>query len=90
MKKTRATRTVEGYMCMIDFDCELDSAAGGTKVYASIDDLKEDHDCWKSCGIVEVEVKYVKTIEEQNFEYEYEQCETSSSSVTPTSGTSTS
>lgn len=90
MKKTRATRTVEGYMCTIDFDCELGAAAGGTKVYASIDDLKDSHDCWKSCGIVEVEVKYVKTIEDQNFEYEYEQCETSSSSVTPTSDTSTS
>lgn len=73
MKKTTATRTVKGYMCAIDFDCELGAASGGTKVYASIDDLKDDHDCWKSCGIVEVSVSFEREIEPQNFNYEERQ-----------------
>ena len=56
-----------GFMCMIDFEDELYRAKGGNKVYPSIEDLKEDHDCWESCGIVEVRVEYVRTIVEQDF-----------------------
>ena len=56
-----------GYMCMIDFEDELYRAAGGCKVYPSIEDLKENHDCWEQCGIVEVRVEYVRTIVEQDF-----------------------
>lgn len=55
-----------GYMCMIDFEDELGRASGGNPVYPSIEDLKRHHDCWESCGIVEVEVRYVRTIAEQN------------------------
>ena len=55
-----------GFMCMIDFEDELYRAAGGNKVYASIEDLKENHDCWESCGIVEVRVEYVRTVVEQD------------------------
>ena len=36
-----------GYMCMIDFEDELYRAAGGTTIYASVEELKEKHDCWK-------------------------------------------
>lgn len=61
-----------GYMCMIDFEDELYRAAGGTPIYPSIEDLKENHKCWKSCGIVEVKVSYVKTIVEQNLNFEGE------------------
>ena len=73
MKKTMATRTVKGYMCTIDFECELDAVPDGPKVYCSIDDLKDDHTCWKSCGIVEVSVSFVREIEPQNLNYEEEQ-----------------
>lgn len=59
-----------GYMCMIDFEDELGAAAGGTPVYASVEDLKANHDCWESCGIVEVRVEYVRTIVEQNLNWE--------------------
>lgn len=55
-----------GYMCMIDFEDELGIAAGGNIVYPSIEDLKANHDCWESCGIVEVRVEYVRTIVEQD------------------------
>ena len=36
----------------------------------AIEDLKEEHDCWESCGIVEVRVEYVRTIVEQNLNLE--------------------
>lgn len=55
-----------GFMCQIDFEDELYNAAGGCKVYASIEDLKENHSCWESCGIVEVRVEYVRTVVEQD------------------------
>ena len=55
-----------GYMCEIDFDCELGRAKGGTRVYPSIEDLKERHDCWEECGIVEVEVRMVRQISPAN------------------------
>lgn len=54
-----------GYMCMIDFDHELGAAAGGVKVYSSVEDLKQSHKAWESCGIVEVQVRYVKEIAPQ-------------------------
>lgn len=58
-----------GYMCAIDFNDELGSASV-TPVYASIEDLKAMHDCWDSCGIVEVRIEYVRTIVEPKFKME--------------------
>jgi len=54
------------YMCKVDFDHELGMAAGGTKTYASIEDLKESRPCVEGCGIVAVRVLYVKTIQEES------------------------
>ena len=59
-----------GYMCTIDFEDELGRASGGNIVYPSIKDLKEHHTCWEECGIVEVEVSFVKTIVEQNLRWD--------------------
>ncbi len=64
-----------GFMCQIDFEDELYRASGGNKVYPSIEDLKEDHPCWESCGIVEVRVQYVRTVVEQNLELGLEKIE---------------
>ena len=50
---------------MIDFDHELGEAWGGSKVYSSIEDIKEHHNCCESCGIVKVKVYYNKTIKKQ-------------------------
>lgn len=55
-----------GYMCMIEFEDEMGMASGGVRVYPSLEDLKENHDCWQSCGIVKVKVSLVETIHEQN------------------------
>ena len=42
------------YMCGIAWECELGET--DVKVYSSEKCLKEDHDCWEECGIVEVEI----------------------------------
>ena len=61
------------YMCSTDFDYELGNAAGGTKLYASIEDLKENSPCTacakehSPCGIYEVEVHLVEIIQESSF-----------------------
>ena len=54
---------IKGYMCFIDWNYELGNAAGGTLVYASINDLKDNHKCWEECGIVEVLVERTKLID---------------------------
>jgi len=46
------------YMCGISWDCEVEST--DVKIYASIEQLKEDHGCWEECGIVEVQLQPVK------------------------------
>jgi hypothetical protein len=45
-----------GYMCLTDYDHELESASGGCKIYPSITELKKNKKCWQDCGIIKVEV----------------------------------
>ena len=52
-----------GYMCKVDWDWELGDALGGSKIYPSIEDLKEIHTCWEECGIVKVKISFVEKIE---------------------------
>lgn len=56
-----------GYMCTIDYECELGNAAGGNVVYPSIEDLKKNHHCWEQCGIVEVRVMLGETVVHSNW-----------------------
>jgi len=51
-----------GYMCMTDF--EMDMPAYDAKVYASIDILRKERPCVDGCGIVQVEVKLVRVVQE--------------------------
>jgi len=51
-----------GYMCLIDFEDELYRASGGNTVYPSIEDLRKNHTCVDSCGIVKVKVELVEII----------------------------
>lgn len=55
---------VVGYMCRTDFECELGCAADGNKVYPSVESLKEYTNCWPGCGIVEVQVRGVRVVED--------------------------
>lgn len=54
---------VIGYMCLVDYECELGYASGGNTIYPSIEDLKERRKCVENCGIVEVRVSYVRTVQ---------------------------
>jgi hypothetical protein len=56
--------SVVGYMCMVDFECELGAAMGGNRVFPSIEDAKENLKCWRGCGLVEVRVSFVRIVEE--------------------------
>ena len=50
---------IEGWMCLIDAEHELGAASDGSRVFPSVEDLKEYHECWPECGIARVEVKFV-------------------------------
>ena len=47
-------RAVQGWMCAIDFSCELGEALGGNTIYASLEDLQKNHECLDHCGYEEV------------------------------------
>lgn len=55
---------VVGYMCLVDYECELGCASGGNHVYPSIGDIREHLKCVASCGIVEVEVRARRIVQE--------------------------
>jgi hypothetical protein len=61
--KTSAT----GYMCAIDWQDEIGHASDGNRVYPSIDALKEHHECWAECGIVEVCVTFKKIVAKSQY-----------------------
>jgi hypothetical protein len=54
--------TVRGYMCLIDWECEIGHNPHGNKVYPSLHALQGDHTMWKDCGVVEVEVRAVRLV----------------------------
>ncbi len=55
-------KTVEVYMCKIDWDYEIGEARGGSTVYGSEEDLKLHHDCVDECGVVKVKMSLVEVI----------------------------
>ena len=59
---------VRGYMDMIDWECELGCASSGNRIFPSVEDLRELKKCCRNggCGIVEVEVRVVRVVEEQD------------------------
>ena len=62
---TSEDKPVRMFADKIDFECEMGRAAGGTTVYKSVEDLKANsrHDV-SECGIVEIEIKLVRVVEE--------------------------
>ena len=54
--------TVRGYMCLVDWEYEIGHASDGNRVYPSLHALQEHHDCWAECGVVEVEVRSIRTV----------------------------
>lgn len=64
--KNNGDTFVDGYMCAIDWSCELGMAADGNRVYPSIEALKKHHTCWEECGIVKVRVQFLETVLESD------------------------
>ena len=54
-----------GYMCKADFDFELDN--GNAPVYTTLDGLRAARKCVDECGIVEVEVKLVRVVQDTDY-----------------------
>ena len=61
-----------GYMCKVDFECELGGALGGNRVYPDIEDLRKQRPCVDQCGIVEVRVYATRIVQEENFDFDAE------------------
>ena len=60
---------VHGYMCLVDFECELGSASGGNTVYPSIEDCQKRRKCVLGCGIVKVAVRALEIVQQPVDEY---------------------
>lgn len=55
---------VTGYMCLTDFEYELGNASDGNKVFPSVDNLRHHMRCANVCGIVEVEVRFKRLVQD--------------------------
>lgn len=62
-KPTPAANYTKGFMCQTDFEHELGCASGGTTVYPSVEDIKKNRRCADECGIVEVNLHFVKVVQ---------------------------
>lgn len=61
--KTAKVRKVRGFMDGTDWSYEIGSASDGNKVYPSVRAIKRECDpCIGECGIVEVEVRFVRWV----------------------------
>lgn len=54
--------TVNGFMCLTDWQHEIGEASDGQPVYASVKDLMEHRSCWQECGVIEVQVSAVRIV----------------------------
>ena len=57
------------YTCGVDWQHEIGQAAdleGKEPLYSTVEELKAKRDCWKECGIVEVELKLSRWVEPQD------------------------
>ena len=50
------------YTCGVHFEHEMAEAIGPQVFYNSLKDFKAAKTCWKSCGIVEVDVSFLRWI----------------------------
>ena len=62
-----------GYMCGLAFQTDIDpSKAQPSRIYGSVEALKDAEECWHECGIVMVELREVGWVEEQELPCEKE------------------
>jgi hypothetical protein len=60
---------VEGYMCMVDFYCELGCASDGNEIYPCEETLRRNRKCVNQCGIVKVAVVAIEIVQEEKFDF---------------------
>jgi hypothetical protein len=60
MSKVPSRVSKVGYMCMIDFDHDLEGDMA--RVYKSVDRLKSSQNCADDCGIVKVSVEVIEMV----------------------------
>lgn len=59
----------KSYVCGTDWQHEIEEC-NDVKLFSSVKALKKARQCWKECGIVELQITLNKWIEEQDFDYE--------------------
>lgn len=66
-KETHETKKVRAFMDGIDWQYHLEGDANGTRIYGDVASLKkfEPHCVPGGCGIVEVEVRFVRWVKKQ-------------------------
>lgn len=52
------------FMCKTAWDYEVGSALGGNRIYPDEQDCRENCKCAEGCGIVEVKMSFVRTVQE--------------------------
>jgi hypothetical protein len=63
----RAPEPVRGFMDAVDYEEHLENDMKGTLVFPSVELLKKAKPCTRQCGIVEVEVSFVRVVQPQDF-----------------------
>lgn len=58
-------RIVVCFMDKVDFDYEVGAAHRGNRVYPSVVAVEDNQPCSRQCGIVEVELRYIRTVREE-------------------------
>lgn len=59
--------TPELFMCAVDYEHHLYSDPRGTRVFESLEDLREARPCVATCGIVAVRVELVRYQQESDY-----------------------
>lgn len=58
-------KSKKSYICGIDWQHEI-GEANDVRLFASVESLKKHRQCWKECGIVELDIRVTKWVEPQN------------------------
>lgn len=59
--------TVYGYMCKVDFECELGGAEGGNRIFADPEDCRRCRPCVSQCGMVKVAIRAIEIVQPENY-----------------------
>ena len=58
-------KIIIGYMDKIDFECEAGDNPNGNIFFPTVEDLLKERTCAEFCGIVEVEIRLKRVVQEE-------------------------